>query len=336
MENLPQPQKSFWDRPEGKTGMFFSILMGAGILYGLFVLLPFIVTLMANAVTAVALGVVLFVMIYTLMNDKFQNLAGYLFRSAMRAMTGFVVQLNPIGIIKDYIEDLKKNLAAMDKQITNLKGQMRSLLNLINQNKASMQDNLSLADQAKKKGMDAQVALKTRKAGRLQASNMNLTQLYTKMEMMYRYLDKMHENAAILVEDMSDEVTVKEREQAAIMAGHNAFKSALKIIKGDPDKVAMFNQANQVLADDMGMKVGEMERAMEVTKSFMDSIDLENGVFEEKGIAMLDDLLKNQQSSLLGTSQPQLMAAAEDPHDVLDLNAPRKAPVMSNKYKELI
>ena len=32
--------KSFWERPEGKTGMLFTGLLGAGALYGLYKVLP--------------------------------------------------------------------------------------------------------------------------------------------------------------------------------------------------------------------------------------------------------------------------------------------------------
>jgi hypothetical protein len=170
----------------------------------------------------------------------------------------------------------------MDKQITNLKGQMRSLKNLIDQNQSQRQANLEKASFAKGKGMVAQSFLSVRKAGRLEKSNLNLTQLYAKMEYVYHRLCKYYETAGILLEDTSDEVQVQKKERAMVYAGHSAFKSAMKIINGDPDKVAMFDQAMETVADDMGNKMGEIERFLQVSSGFMDSVDLENGIFEEK------------------------------------------------------
>jgi hypothetical protein len=47
--------------------------------------------------------------------------------------------------------------------------------------------------------------------------------------------------------------------------------------------------ALEAMAEDVGQKVGEMERFMDVSRNFMDSIDLQNGVFEEEGLAMLEN-----------------------------------------------
>lgn len=59
----------------------------------------------------------------------------------------------------------------------------------------------------------------------------------------------------------------------------------------------MFDQALESIADDVANKVGEMERFMEMSSKFMDSIDLQNGVFEEEGLKMLEKY--EHESSLL-------------------------------------
>ena len=118
----------------------------------------------------------------------------------------------------------------------------------------------------------------------------------------------------ILIEDTTDQVKVKEQERKAIRASHSAMRSAMSIIKGDADKRAMFDQAMEVIADDVANKVGEMERFMEMSSSFMNSIDLQNGVFEEQGMKMLEDYEKNSTLLLLG--------GKEKAEDVLELKQP--------------
>ena len=78
------------------------------------------------------------------------------------------------------------------------------------------------------------------------------------------------------------------------------MRSAMSIIKGDADKRAMFDQALEHVADDVANKVGEMEQFMELSSDFMNSIDLQNGVFEEQGLKMLEEYEKKSTLLLLG------------------------------------
>jgi hypothetical protein len=68
----------------------------------------------------------------------------------------------------------------------------------------------------------------------------------------------------------------------------------------------VFEQAMDVIAQDISMKVGEMERFMEVSATFMESIDLQNGVFEDKGMKMLEEWGKGN-SFLLGEDKQFLL-----------------------------
>ena len=70
----------------------------------------------------------------------------------------------------------------------------------------------------------------------------------------------------------------------------------------------MFDEALEAVADDVSQKVGEMERFMEVSSSFMDSIDLQNGVFEQEGLEMLEKWEKESFSKLLGEEKPMAKA----------------------------
>lgn len=155
---------------------------------------------------------------------------------------------------------------------------------------------------------------------------MKLEDLYRKMEVLYRVLTKMHENSAILVEDVEDQVKVKEAERKAMMAGHSAMQSAMNVIKGDKDKRAMFDAALEAVADDVSNKVGEMERFMELSENFMKSVDLQNGVFEEKGLQLLEEWERKSESLLLGEAKEELILQANNEDDVLDLNEPVKQP----------
>ena len=96
----------------------------------------------------------------------------------------------------------------------------------------------------------------------------------------------------------------------------------------------MFDRALEAIADDVSMKIGEMERFMEMSNSFMDSIDLQNGIFEEEGLELLDKWEKEGVSLILGNQKDLLV---NDSHSV-DLDAPilkQNRNNQDNQYSDL-
>ncbi|MCB9497190.1 MAG: hypothetical protein H6686_09945 [Fibrobacteria bacterium] len=340
--NLPNDMqnkmKSFWERPEGTTGAF--VLVGGMSLvgYGLYKFLPFIISILENTLYAVFLGVALFAVMYVLLDKRFQTLVAAMFKSVMRWITGIFITIDPIGIIKNYLETLEGNLAQMKQQLGRLKGEMKKLQMKIQENQRMMQSNLKTASAAKESGNTGVMVLQTRKAGRLQDSNLTLQGLLTKMEALYRVLFKMCEVSEILVEDVRDQIQVKEAEYNAMKAGYSAFKSALKIINGGTDEKALFDQTMQYLADDLGAKVGEIETFMEMSQGFLNSVDVQQGVFTSEGMDMLEKWEKQTESLMLGNEKTLLLTQQGPP----DLEAvpvaasARAAASSSGKYLDAI
>lgn len=330
--------KSFWERPEGTTGMITAslIIVGGGFL--LYSILPWIITLLKNTLSAVLLFAAVGVIFYILLDPRFRNLMWFVYRSLMRWVTGLFIQIDPIGILETYIESLQKNLKKMGDQISSLKGQMRKLKDVMDGNVKQMHDSLAIANEAKEKGKQAIMILKSRRAGRLQDSNLKLGDLYKKMDILYRVLTKMYENSEVLLEDIKDQVEVKKTEREAIRTSHSAMRSAINIISGDKDKRMMFDQAMEAIADDVSRKVGEMERFMELSSNFMDSIDLQNGVYEEKGLEMLEKWEKEGMSFLLGDEKDVLINQANEGDPPSDINSPLKTGAVArstNQYESL-
>jgi phage shock protein A len=327
----PMKPKNFWERPEGVTGGLFmaAIVLGGG--YLLYQSMDILIKLASNTLSLAGLLAALAAVVYMVLDPKMRNLVWYIYKSIMRSITGVFVQIDPIGILKSYIEDLKDNLGKMNSQISNLKGQMYKLGEMIKQNNANIKNNLNLAGKAKETGKDALMVLQARKAGRLQDSNVKLEDLYKRMEVLYRVLTKMYENSEIMLEDLSDQVVVKEQEYKAIKASHSAMRSAMNILSGNSDKKYMYDMALEAMADDVGQKVGEMERFMDMSKNFMDGIDLQNGVFEEEGLAMLDKWEKDGVSFLLGGDKGKIVAKANNTAETLDLNTPHAMPSKSER-----
>ncbi|HMR89356.1 MAG TPA: hypothetical protein PKD51_14440 [Saprospiraceae bacterium] len=317
MANFPNTEfkpKTFWQKPEGTTGAVFLMGIIGALGYVLFKFSAQILEMLNNTIGIVALLAILGAIIYMVLDPKWRTLVSYMYKSVMRWITGVFVTIDPIGILKNYISDLQDNLTKMGTQIGGLKGQMRKLITIVEENNKEISNNMAIARKAKEQGNESAMLLSSRKAARLQESNEKYTALHNKMSILYRVLTKMYSNSEILLEDTTDQVKVKEQERKAIRASHSAMRSAMSIIKGDADKRAMFDQAMEVIADDVANKVGEMERFMEMSSDFMNSIDLQNGVFEEQGMKMLEEY--EQKSTLL------LLGGKEKADDILELKQP--------------
>jgi phage shock protein A len=307
-----QKLKSFWKRPEGVTGAIF--LIGLLVVIGIFSaqIIAFIQGLFAALITTIAFFVVVGILLYVILDPKFRALVWYMYKSVMRWFTGMFVQIDPIGILKSYIEYLYNNLKEMNEQIAKLKGQMSKLSRLIEDNKREMEENLKMAEQAKKKGNMELVTINTRQYGRLKETNARYSNLLTKIDLLYKVLSKIHKNSGYLIKDTENEVRMREQERKAIRAGHSAMKSAMNIISGDPDRKMMFDMATEAVVEDVHAKIGEMERFIEVSGSFIDSIDLQNGVYEQAGLDLLEKMEKEGMSFLLGDKLPEIEKEEEE------------------------
>lgn len=318
MEAPQFEQKSFWKRPEGITGLVFLTAIVGGLGFLVFSNLEAIMLAMQSTLMLAATLAVLGVIVYMFLDPKMRNLIYYMYKSVMRSITGMFVQLDPIGILKNYVEEMEKNLNKLRTQIGNIRGQSRKLETLMKTNQAEIENQLKLAKIAKERGKKQPMILSSRKAARLQESNAKYAALRQKIDVLYRILTKMHDNSEVLLEDTKDQVKLKEMERKAIRASHGAMKSAMSVINGQPDQRAMFDQAMEHIADDVANKVGEMERFMEMSSDFMNSIDLQNGVFEEQGMAMLEAYEKESELLLSGGH----ISSSE----TLDLESPRAQP----------
>ena len=99
--------KSFWQRPEGVTGLVFigALLIGLGLLMVNFgaLVLPFL----SSTVGIVVAAVLLLSVVFAIVDPRTRTLLSYLYKSAMRKVTGLFVNIDPIGILKSYVEELE-------------------------------------------------------------------------------------------------------------------------------------------------------------------------------------------------------------------------------------
>lgn len=299
--------KSFWERPEGVTGQIFGVSVIAGAGYVLYKALPYIITLLENTIYATLLAVVAVLLGFVTTDKRFWRLGRYLYMSLMRKITQVFVEIDPIGIMKNYVEELQGKLSNMNARIAKLSGMIRQCKEEIATNNKSRDGSMRLMSEAKKQNKTIDMALASREVGRMNDANLTYQDLLAKLELLYRVLSKYQEISSFLIKDMQSEIKVKERKKEMMDNAYSAIKSAQAIINGDPDTRAMFDMANEYLAADYAMKIGEIEDFARMSDSFMRSVDLQNGVYEADAMHMLTEWEKGAESLVLGDTKRLLI-----------------------------
>ncbi|MEY3321344.1 MAG: hypothetical protein RLZZ417_927 [Bacteroidota bacterium] len=304
---LPFKSQSFWQKPEGVAGIISLIGIFAGLGFLAFSFLPFLTTNITKPIPLTILIAIVLLVSYSIINPSVRKSVWFLYKNTMRWITGKFVNIDPISVLHKYLAELRSNLDNLKKQSAKLRGQMHKMKELIFNNEILIKQNLEEAKSARLNDHQTELIVKSRKAGRLQESNLRLEALYQKMMVLYQILSRMYDNSKILYEDINDQILIKEQEQKAVHATHNAMQSARSIIKGNPDKRALFDTAMEAVAEDVGNKMGELERFMHASNNFMNAIDLQNGVFEESGLKLLEEWEKEAGTLILGKEKENLL-----------------------------
>lgn len=291
-------KRSFWSRPEGIFGtIVLAGLAGFG-LWHLNDILEFLIRATSNILELSLLLGALGVLIFLFTSKDVRTAVFFLFKSLMRSITGTVIQLNPIAIMKIYIQDLKDKREKMQGQINTLAGQLVKLNKRINENNESIKQKFAEANKANsmsdKPGMRETAQLATIEGAGLQEMNEKLLPLQRNIKQVLAFMEKVNQSADYIIKETEIKVRLKETEYQIVKESSNALKTAVSIFKGDPDKKFYFDQSMEFIQDDMSQKLGEMKRAMDLSMDFINGVDIQNGILSDKGQALLEAYNKGE------------------------------------------
>ena len=291
-------KRSFWSRPEGVLGMIvLAGLAGFGLVY-FNRIVEFLIRATSNILELSLLLGALGVLIFLFTSRDVRTAVFFLFKSLMRSLTGTVIQLNPIAIMKIYVQDLKDKRQKMTGQIDTLAGQLVKLNKKINENNEASKQKFAEANKAnsmnEKPGMREAAQLATIEGAGLQEMNEKLAPLQRNMKTVLAFMEKVNQSADYIIKETEIKVRLKETEYQIVKESSNALKTAVSIFKGDPDKRFYFEQSMEYIQDDMSNKLGEMKRAMDLSMDFINGVDIQNGILSDKGEALLEAYNKGE------------------------------------------
>jgi hypothetical protein len=307
--------RSFWQRPEGKTGAV--VLVGTGIagVYGMSLALPWAI---AFATDMLHLGILvggLFVALYIVSNKTFRSIVGNVFRLSMRFMTQQLVEIDPIGILKNNLDKMREQSEELGKGVAGCAGAKTQLENQIANNQKIVRHAQSLADQAdlnlnatndplqKQRWMLSKNS-QLQEIGRRLHSTENFQKILAQTTRMYTMLTRWQQLADFNIENTDAEIKNAEEERKSILASYKALGPAQRLIKGDPEQLKMVNASLEYLAEDNANKLGAMEDFARYSEKFLSGMDLEAGA----NAADAEKMMTEYENKLLTAGSPQASA----------------------------
>ena len=304
-DTAKQSVKSFWQKPEGKIGIVLSALfLGAGFLLFWAKVLPFLLAIASNTIALAGMLLVLGLIVFPFTQSDIRLRMSVAYKIFLKKLAGSIIKTDPVEVLKITISKGEDRLEIFEEQRNKLKQVLSNLKRKVSEYSAQAKESMLAAQQAQKQQVKSQVYLNTQQAGRLQGAAVELSDVSNRLQTLYTVISKIYENAKTLLIDKKQAVTLLEDKWTAIKAAYGAMTSAMNALKGDKDERALFEENVDFINNDLGMKIGEIEYMLDASETIMDNIDIRNGMFQDKGMKMLEDFEKKADSWLLGENTP--------------------------------
>jgi predicted nucleic acid-binding Zn-ribbon protein len=205
-----------------------------------------------------------------------------------------VIKMNPIVILEDTIKEMYKRIDNIEDKMGKLNGVRIKFKDKIVTKKKETKDCLdsidvfeqrrdTAIDPAEKQKWGGKVIVQQRQSVRLVEVTKEYMDLQAASENWYNTLSKIEDGAKLTVEDAENEVKMLKEKFEMVKDSHSAFKSMMSIMKGNPDELANFNLASDIIAKDIADKVGEMDRVLNSTGGMIDKMETDKEILSIKG-----------------------------------------------------
>lgn len=332
--------KGLFDQKGGTLGM---IILALGVIF-LITQIGAIKAFCDSLFHVLIVAVAIFAIIYVIADPKARNLVGTLYMMGIRYLMGMVIKMNPIAILEDGIESMMKRIDLVEQKMAKLNGVRIKFKDKIKAKKLELQKcldrkaaaearmNAATTEDEKKRNQGVMV-LEDRQSVRLVDITKEYIDLHEAAENWYSTLSKIAEMAKLTADDARNEVAIQKEKYEMVRESHSAFKSAMSVLKGDPDELARYNQAFEVVNSDIMDKVGEMDRVINTTGGMIDKMEIDKEMYSIKG----NDISKKYQELGIDALFAKLDVLPSQQINKLQVNniVSTKEPVLtksSNKY----
>ena len=314
--------KSPWEKPGGTLAKITLVALIGVAGFALYKYLPALIALTQNIITLAALVGVLALIVFLIMNDTSRNFFKNLYFVIMRWLTGLIVEIDPIAIVKGKIKEMKSRLVKIEEGIAKMRGVHVKNEKTLESSKKDLEDSIKKLQILQSQGKMEECGLLQRHITQLDESVRKRSQNFEKSKQMIEILTKVKKSAEIKVKYTEEEIKLKEEDYELMKANHKALSSIKSLINPQTDDA--FDMAMEKMDTDITLYIGEMDEFLE--SGVIDDINLDNALSSVKSQAILDKYNKGGFDAILGEHKEALK---QDSNYQLLQQSSQK---LSNKY----
>jgi hypothetical protein len=288
--------KSFWKRPEGPFGMVVLAAVVLGGAYGLFVMLPYIITLLQDTIKATVLGVVLIAILWLVFNPTFRTAVSNLFQNGVRFFASWVVETDPIGILRNNLDDMKKAKYQLDQTLQRFAGSderlQRSIAaksdeinNLGHKAAKAQQMAAAAADPMEKERLQLEGQTFLEQAGMLMQGVKQLQALEDQTSKMLKTFQHWSQIADSKIQRTENKVNFLAEQRKMILDAKATLGVGQQLLRGNPEQLKMVDMALDYLEDDTSRTLGEIREFSRYTDKLLTDDQIESGAAADEAAA---------------------------------------------------
>lgn len=281
--------KPIWQRPEGFAAKVLVGIAAIGGLAALYFALPFLLSIVWGTINLIFGLAVLGVFGWAVFNPTLRNIVKNIFASAARKAAWLYTTVDPIGILQNHLDTMRKTAMDLKSNILKFSGTVNKLQDKIKKDKddfinfmTKKQELESYAsketDKLKQQGYLLRANGNKQKADvlrgaidQLEGLNKTTTDMLGAFKRWSQVIDVQVDTTGYQVDFLKDQREVVKATQANIGLGQ-------KILHGEPAEVQQFNMAVEYLTDEATRTTGEAKEFNECMQDMLDNINLEGSI----------------------------------------------------------
>lgn len=277
---------NLWKQPGGTLAKVGLWVMGGSVLWGIYKALPYLIAFTQNVFTLTLLMLGLGCILYVVFSPEMRKILKLLYLQICRKITGLIVEIDPIAILENSINEMKKKLQTVKKRITEIGSTLAGMENKQKEYKKEFEVNVNRVKAIKEKLMKDNDE-KTRMAlnGQLTIAQNDITMLdeqikaqadrITKTKRYLEILEKLEIAATTKIKVAENTVSHKKDEYEQAKKMKSAVQSLTSIFSSSWLTKSMEEQmALNVVSNTINDSIAEMNRLLDGSNDILINYDI--------------------------------------------------------------
>ncbi len=297
--NVPQgfKPKTFWERPEGETGKWLLrigvVAAAIGVFYGWGTISDFVLTTIQNTFWTVIYSLGLFAVLdvtfgFEPIGQQLRNVIGNIFQSISRSIARTYTTIDPIGILNNNLDDMRKEKANLDQTVQRFSGSESMLQRSIAAKKAEAQKAYAESQQAarmaaaatdplKKHELTLQSGTDEENAGMLLQGVQQLEALEGDTSKLLTTFQQWSMVSDAKIQRTQNKVNFLTTQRKMILDAKSTLASGQALLRGNPQQLQMVDMALEYLEEDTSRTLGEIREFSRYTDKLVTADQIESG-----------------------------------------------------------